>query len=63
MAKVRGHAHFGDADEVRLKHIVMHAPALEQLAQHMAHLLADAEQADRPTFGRFGAAHYRVVSC
>ena len=31
--------------------------ALQQLAQHVAHLLADAEQADRTAFGSFGAAH------
>jgi hypothetical protein len=32
MAQVGGHAHFGDADEVRLEYIVMHVAALEQLA-------------------------------
>ena len=40
-----------------LQHVVMHVAALEQFAQHVAHLLADAEQADRAAFGGFGAAH------
>jgi hypothetical protein len=31
--------------------------ALEQFAQHVADLLADAEQANRATFRGFGAAH------
>jgi hypothetical protein len=35
----------------------MHVAALEQLAQHVADLLPDAEQADRAAFGGFGAAH------
>ena len=37
--------------------VVMDIAALQQFAQHMAHLLADAEQADRAAFGGFGAAH------
>jgi hypothetical protein len=35
----------------------MDVAALEQFAQHVAHLLADAEQADRAAFGGFVAAH------
>ena len=35
------------------KHVVMHVTALEQFAQHMAHLLADTEQAYRTAFGSF----------
>src|SRR4051812_7508733 len=35
----------------------MHVAALKQFAQHMAHLLADAEQPDRAAFGGFSAAH------
>ena len=31
----------------------MHVAALQQFAQHVAHLLADAEQADRAAFGGF----------
>ena len=31
----------------------MDVAALEQFAQHVAHLLADAEQADRAAFGGF----------
>src|SRR3954463_12514420 len=57
MAEVGGHAHFGDADQVRLQRFVMHVAALQQFAEHMAHLLPDAEQADRAAFGSFGAAH------
>ena len=62
VAEVGGHADFGDADEVRLQRVVMHVAALEQFAQHMAHLLADAEQADRTAFGGFDAAHYVAPS-
>src|SRR5690349_6490516 len=43
MAKVGRHAHLGDADEVRLQGVVMDVAALEQFAQHVTHLLADAE--------------------
>jgi hypothetical protein len=42
---------------MRLEDFVMHISALEQLAQHVADLLADAKQADRPTFHGFLTAH------
>src|SRR6185369_3306342 len=57
VAEVGGHAHLCDADQVSLQHFVMHVAALKQLAQDMAHLFADAEEADRTAFGSFGAAH------
>ena len=57
VAQVGRHAHLGDADQVRLQHVVMDVAALEQLAQHVAHLLADAKQADRAAFGSFLATH------
>jgi hypothetical protein len=41
MAQVGRHSDFGDADEVRLEHGIMHVAALQELAQHMAYLLAD----------------------
>src|SRR6476659_7620676 len=40
-----------------LQHLVMDVAALQNLAQYMAHLLADAEQADGTAFGSFDAAH------
>src|SRR5437879_6582077 len=40
-----------------LQRVVMHVAALENLAEHMAHLFADAKQADRAAFGSFGLAH------
>ena len=61
VAEVGRHAHLGDADEVRLKHVVMHVAALEQFAQDVAHLLADTKQAHRAAFGSFGAAHIYSV--
>src|SRR5262245_35616945 len=57
VAQVRRHAHLGDADQMRLQDVVMNVAALEQLAQHMADLLADAEQTDRAAFGGFLPAH------
>ena len=33
------------------------SPRMQDFAQHMAHLLADAEQADRTAFGGFTCAH------
>jgi hypothetical protein len=57
MPKVRRHAHLGDADEVRLKHIVMHVTALEQFAQNVAHLLANAKQAYGAALCSFLTAH------
>ena len=39
-----------------VRHVVMHVAALEQFAQHVAHLLADAEQPDRAAFGGFDLA-------
>ena len=45
------------ADEMALQRLVMHVAALEDLAQHVPHLLPDAEQANRTAFGSFGAAH------
>ena len=53
VAQVGRHAHFGDADEVAGERLVMDVAALQDFAQHMAHLLADAEQADRAAFGGF----------
>jgi hypothetical protein len=41
----------------------MHLAALKQLAQHVAHLLADAQQSDGAAFGGFGAAHQAFPSC
>jgi hypothetical protein len=46
VAEVGRHAHLGHADEVRLKDVVMDLAAREQFAQHVTHLLADAEQSD-----------------
>jgi hypothetical protein len=57
VAKVRRHADFGHANEMRLKHVVVHVAALEQFAEHVAHLLANAKQANRAAFLRFCAAH------
>jgi hypothetical protein len=34
----------------------MHIASLEQFAQDVAHLLGNAEEADRAAFGGFGAA-------
>ncbi len=51
MAQVGRHADFGDADEMALQRVVMHVAARQDVAQDMAHLLADAEQADRAAFG------------
>jgi hypothetical protein len=42
---------------MRLQHVVMHVTALEQFAQHMAHLLANTEQAYRTALGSFDTAH------
>jgi hypothetical protein len=42
---------------MRLQHVIVDVAALEELAEHMAHLLAHAKQADRATFGGFVAAH------
>src|SRR5436190_2928974 len=53
MAEVGGHADFGHRDEVAGKRVVMHVATLEDFAQHMPYLLADAEQADRSAFGSF----------
>ena len=39
------------------KRIVMDVTALEDFTQHMAHLLADTEQSDRPALGGFLGAH------
>ena len=61
VAKVGRHSHFGDADEVRLQRVVVHVAAGEQFAQHVAHLLADAEQADGAAFGSFVAAHFNSL--
>jgi hypothetical protein len=57
MAQVRGHAHLGDADEVRLKHLVVNVASLKEFAQDVPHLLPDTEQAHRTAFGSFLAAH------
>lgn len=62
VAKVGGHAHFGDADEVRLQDVVMYVAALEQLAQYVPYLLADAKQADRTAFAGFLATHQDFAS-
>ena len=35
----------------------MHLAALEQLANDVPHLLADAKQTNGAAFGSFGAAH------
>ena len=59
VAQIGRHAHLGDADEVRLQNLVMDVAALEQFAQDVAHLLADAEQADRAAFGGFA---WRIYS-
>ena len=37
--------------------VVMDIAALQQFAEHMPNLLADAQQADRPAFRGFRAAH------
>jgi hypothetical protein len=42
---------------MRLKHVVVHVAALEQFAEHVAHLLANAKQANRAAFLGFCAAH------
>ncbi len=55
--EVWGHAHFGYADKMRLEHVIMDTPALEQLAQHMPHLLADSEQSDGSALSGFLTAH------
>ena len=36
------------------QHIVMHVAALENVGKDMAHLFADAQQADRGAFGLIG---------
>jgi hypothetical protein len=41
----------------------MHIAALEQLAQDVPDLLADAEEADRAAFRGFLAAHQCLSSC
>jgi len=56
VAEVRRHAHLGHADEVRLERVIVHVAALQQLAQDVPHLLADAEQADTAAFGCFGTS-------
>ena len=60
VAKVGRHAHFGDADQVAGQRIVMDVAALEQFAQHVAHLLADAEQADASGPRRFRLGAHRL---
>src|SRR3954470_21869619 len=62
MAQVGGHAHFGDADQMALQRVVTDVAALQDFAQHVAHLLADAEQADRTSFWGFIAAHQSFAS-
>ena len=57
MAEVGRHPNLSDADKVRLEHIVVHVAALEQFAQHVTHLLANAKEAYGAAFGSFGAAH------
>ena len=63
MAEIGRHPNLGHADEVRLQNRVMNVAACKQLAQHVPHLLPDAEQADRAAFGGFVAAHYLTPSC
>jgi hypothetical protein len=63
VAKVGRHAHLGNADEMSLKHVVVHIAARKQLAQHMPHLLADAKQPDRAAFRCFRATHHIFGSC
>jgi hypothetical protein len=41
---------------VALQRLIVDVAALEQLAQDVPHLLADAQQADRAAFGGFGAS-------
>jgi hypothetical protein len=57
VTKVGRHADFGDADEMRLKHVIMHIAPCKQFAQYMANLLADAKQSNRAAFGCFDATH------
>ena len=57
VAEVGRHAHFGDADEMAGERFVMDVAAHQHFGQRMAHLLADAEQADRAAFGGFDLAH------
>ena len=57
-AQVGRHAHFGDADEVAGERLVMDVAAHQDVGQGMAHLLADAKQADRAAFGGFDFAHH-----
>ncbi|PAV70330.1 hypothetical protein WR25_10455 [Diploscapter pachys] len=53
VAQVGGHAHFGDADHVFGQRFVMHVAALEDFRQHVAHLFADAQRANRFFLGVF----------
>ena len=53
VAQVGGHADLGHADHVLGERVVMHVAALEHFRQHMAHLFADAQGADRFFLGIF----------
>ena len=62
VAQVGRHADFGDADEVAGERLVMDIAAHQDRRQRMAHLLADAEQADRAALGGFDLAHRPTAS-
>ncbi len=57
VAQIGRHPHLGDRDEMAGQRIVMDVAAHQDIAQRMAHLLGDAEQADRAAFLGLGVAH------